>query len=79
MNNSYSIFSVISVFNCSFIKSADKVYLKAKDHDFEGDEENAYVFYMRFFNIITLIKRSNKYTEKKVSEGLENLGNSSPS
>ena len=50
------------------------MYLKAKDHDFEGDEENAYVFYMRFFNIITLIKRSNKYTEKKVSEGLENLG-----
>jgi len=34
----------------------------------EGDEENAYVFYMRFFNIIALIKKSNKYQEKKVSE-----------
>ena len=55
------------------------MYLKAKDQDFEGDEENAYVFYMRFFNIITLIKRSNKYTEKKVSERLEKPGNSSPS
>ena len=71
----------MSVFNCSFIKSADKVYLKAKDHDFEGDEENAYIFFMRYFSIITLIKRNNKYMEKKVSEGLEKLGNrnSSPS
>ena len=55
------------------------MYLKAQDHEFEGDEENAYVFYMRYFNIIALIKRSNKYTEKKVSVGLEKLGNSSPS
>lgn len=52
------------------------MYLKAQDHEFEGDEENAYVFYMRYFNIITLIKRSNKYKEKKVSKGLEKLGKS---
>lgn len=49
----------------AYIKSADKVFLKAQTHDLEGDEENAYVFYMRFFNIISLIKKSNRYTEKK--------------
>lgn len=51
----------------SHIKSADKVYLEAKDHYLEGDEETAYVFYMRYFNLITLIKKSSKYKEKKVS------------
>ena len=51
-----------------YIKSADKVYLKAQGYDLEDDEESAYVFYMRYFNIISLIKKSRKYTEKKVSE-----------
>lgn len=51
----------------SLIKSADKVYLQARDHYLEGDEEIAYVFYMRYFNLITLIKKSSKYKEKQVS------------
>ncbi|KAJ7393971.1 Ubiquitin carboxyl-terminal hydrolase 8 [Desmophyllum pertusum] len=48
-----------------YIKSADKVYLRAQGDDLEGDEENAYVYYMRYFNIICLIKKSNKYTGNK--------------
>ena len=49
-----------------YIKSADKVYLKAQDNDLEGDEESAYVYYMRYFNIICLIKKSSKYSDNKV-------------
>ncbi|XP_015774970.1 PREDICTED: ubiquitin carboxyl-terminal hydrolase 8-like isoform X1 [Acropora digitifera] len=45
------------------VKSADKVYLQAQNHYLEGDEESAYVFYMRYFNLITLIKKSSKYKE----------------
>ena len=49
------------------MKSADKVYLKAQDHDLEGDEEHAYALYMRYFNIICLVKKTKKYSENKVS------------
>ena len=59
----YNYFSYL----CRFIKSSDKVYLNAQSHDLEGDEEYAYVYYMRFFNIISLIKKTKKYSEKKVS------------
>ena len=52
---------------CRYIKSSDKVYLNAKSHDLEGDEEYAYVYYMRFFNIISLIKKTKKYSDNKVS------------
>lgn len=48
-----------------YIKSADKVYLKAQDNDLDGDEEYAYVYYMRYFNIISLIKKSVKYSGNK--------------
>ena len=51
----------------SYIKSADKVFLKAQDYDLEGDEEYAYVYYMRYYTIISLIKRSTKYSDNKVS------------
>ena len=51
----------------SYIKSADKVFLKAQDCDLESDEEYAYVYYMRYFNIISLIKKSTKYSDNKVS------------
>lgn len=51
----------------SLVKSADKVYLQAQNHYLEGDEESAYVFYMRYFNLITLIKKSSKYKETQVS------------
>ncbi|XP_064645435.1 ubiquitin carboxyl-terminal hydrolase 8-like isoform X2 [Lineus longissimus] len=41
-----------------FIKSADKVYSTAVDAQKKGDEEKAYVMFMKYFNIITLVKKS---------------------
>ena len=49
-----------------YIKSSDKVYLNAQSHDLDGDEEHAYVFYMRFFNIISLIKKTKQYSYNKL-------------
>ncbi|EDO36300.1 predicted protein, partial [Nematostella vectensis] len=48
-----------------FCKSADKVFLKASEFDLENDEENAFVFYMRYFKIISLIKATTKYKQDK--------------
>ena len=36
---------------CRLCRIADKILLKAKDELLEGDEEQAYVFYMRFIDI----------------------------
>lgn len=49
----------------TYVKSADKVFLKAESHYLDGEEEDAYVFFMRYFNIICLIKKTNKYTQQK--------------
>ena len=63
----YVLIILIIIISFRYIKSADKVFLKAKDYDLEGDEEYAYVYYMRYFNIIALIKKSSKYADQKVS------------
>ncbi len=37
------------------------------DDDLSGDEENAYVFYMRFFNIMQEVTKTSKYQADKVT------------
>ena len=48
------------------MNSAEKVYKKAEENDLMGDEENAYVFYMRFFNIMQEVAKTTKYQNDKV-------------
>ena len=50
------------------MNSAEKVYKKAEEHDLMGDEENAYVLYMRFFNIMQEVSKTTKYQSDKVSK-----------
>jgi hypothetical protein len=37
------------------------------DGDLSGDEENAYVLYMRFFNIMQEVAKTSKYQAEKVT------------
>ncbi|CAB4028670.1 Hypothetical predicted protein, partial [Paramuricea clavata] len=48
-----------------WINSAEKVYKKAVDDDVIGDEENAFVLYMRFFNIMQEVTKTTKYQADK--------------
>ena len=50
-----------------WVNSAGKVYKKAVDGDLSGDEENAYVLYMRFFNIMQEVAKTSKYQADKVT------------
>lgn len=45
---------------------AEKIVLKAKDEVLAGDEEQAYVLYMRFIDVFQSIRKSKTYrTDKK--------------
>jgi hypothetical protein len=37
------------------------------EDDLTGDEENAFVFYMRFFNIMQEVTKTTKYQADKVA------------
>lgn len=50
------------------MNSAEKVYKKAEENDLMGDEENAYMFYMRFFNIMQEVAKTTKYQNDKVAK-----------
>ena len=51
---------------CRYIKSSDKVYSTADEFYVKGDEEKAYVLYMKYFNIIALVKKSPDYKKQHV-------------
>ena len=48
------------------MKSADKLYKTAEQSDLMGDEETAYVQYMKFFNVIMAIKKCVEYKKNRV-------------
>ena len=45
---------------CRLCRIADKMLLKAKDDELEGDQELAYVLYMRFMDLYQTISSSKK-------------------
>lgn len=45
---------------------ADKIYVNAKDAQLNGDEEKAYVLYMRYYHVLKSIWRDSSYKKKKV-------------
>lgn len=38
-----------------------------------GDEEKAYILYMKFFNVVTYARKSPDYKKQKVSSSLDGL------
>ena len=45
---------------------ADKIYVNAKDAQLNGDEEKAYVLYMRYYHVLKSIWKDSSYKKKKV-------------
>lgn len=45
---------------------ADKVLLKAKDELLAGDEEQAYILYMRFIDMYKVIRASKEFKRDKM-------------
>jgi hypothetical protein len=48
------------------IKSAEKIHKEAELHESLGDEEKAYIMCMKYFNVVTLIRKSAEYKKQKV-------------
>ena len=46
--------------------TADKLYVNAKDAQLNGDEEKAYVLYMRYYHVLKGIWKDSLYKSKKV-------------
>ncbi|XP_062575612.1 ubiquitin carboxyl-terminal hydrolase 8-like isoform X2 [Saccostrea cucullata] len=47
------------------LKSAEKINKEAVLNESLGDEEKAYIMYMKYFNIVTLIRKSPDYKKQK--------------
>ncbi|KAJ8311552.1 hypothetical protein KUTeg_010907 [Tegillarca granosa] len=47
------------------LRSAEKMMKEAEAQDLLGDEERAYVLYMKYFNVITIIKKTADYRKQK--------------
>ena len=47
------------------VKTADKMLKEAEQGDLLGDEERAYVLYMKYFNVVTFLKKSADYKKQK--------------
>ncbi|XP_048750145.2 ubiquitin carboxyl-terminal hydrolase 8-like isoform X2 [Ostrea edulis] len=47
------------------LKSAEKIHKEAELHESLGDEEKAYIMCMKYFNVVTLIRKSAEYKKHK--------------
>ncbi|XP_059143552.1 ubiquitin carboxyl-terminal hydrolase 8-like [Physella acuta] len=47
------------------IKSNNKVFQDAEAYDLQGDEERAFVFYIKYFNLLRLVKSKPEYKKQK--------------
>ena len=50
------------------MKSADKMFMEAERLDQQGDEEKAFIMYMRYFNIVKQVKTNADYRKNKVGD-----------
>lgn len=48
------------------VKTADKLLKEAEHNEMLQDEEKAYVLFMKYFNVVTTIKKSADYKRDKV-------------
>lgn len=59
--------ALIFYFPFSLVKSAEKVFKEAEKFDAKGDEESAFIMYMKYFNIVKVVRSSADYKKNKVS------------
>ena len=52
----------------SLVKTADKMLKEAQHSEMIEDEERAYVLFMKYFNVVTFLKKSADYKKQKVSK-----------
>jgi len=52
------------------VKSAEKTFKEAERSDDLGDEERAYILFMKYFNVLTIVKTKADY-KKQVKTNLE--------
>ncbi len=57
---------IVTFFFCRFLTTAEKVFKEAALADSLQDEERAYCLYMRYFNIITAIKKTDEFKKNEV-------------
>lgn len=57
----------LKLFFCRLVKTADKMLKEAEHSDVLHDEERAYVLFMKYFNVVQFIKKSQEYKKDKVS------------
>jgi len=64
----FYVFDMMRMFIAVFryVKSAQSLFTYAEEAYCSKDEERAYVLYMRYFNIIQLVKKSAEYKKNKV-------------
>jgi len=48
------------------VKTADKILKEAEHCELLHDEEKAYVMFMKYFNVVTCIKKTPDYKKDKV-------------
>lgn len=61
----------ISEFFFRLINSAQKIHKEAELNESLGDEEKAYILYMKYFNVVTLARKLPDYKKQKV---VDNFG-----
>lgn len=49
-----------------FLSSSKKVFIAAEKENLSGDEEKAYVYYMKYFNVISEVKKTSQFKNNKV-------------
>lgn len=64
INYTFSTKKYYILFN-RLLNSAKKVLEEAEKMHRSGDEENAYIFYMKYFNLITIIQKSKDFPVHK--------------
>ena len=51
---------------CRLVKSCEKVYKRAEEVNLLCDEEQAYVLFMKYFNLVTAIKKTSEFKKNGV-------------
>lgn len=52
----------------SLVKTSDKMLKEAQHSEIMGDEERAYVLFMKYFNVVTYLKKTADYKKQKVGQ-----------
>lgn len=52
------------------INSAQKIHKEAELNESLGDDEKAYILYMKYFNVVTLARKLPDYKKQKVVDNL---------